>query len=160
MIKAIFPGSYDPLTYGHLNIIERGARIFDTLDVVIAFNKDKRYWLSSEERLELVTEAVKHLPNVKVCLWDSLVVDFAKEKGINFILRGVRNVNDFSFEFELATMNKQLYPGIETVFLPTDPKFFVLRSSSIKELLTLGGNVSEMIPPHVEKVLRKKITGA
>jgi pantetheine-phosphate adenylyltransferase len=157
MLKAVFPGSFDPPTNGHLNLIERASSIFDETDVVIASSKSKGYLFSSEERYELMSELVKRFDNVKVFLWDKLIVDFAKQAGARILLRGVRALADFGYEFELAMTNRGLASGIETIFLPTDPKFFVLRSSAIKELAGFGGDISSMVPPSVAKALKNKL---
>lgn len=159
MVKAVFPGTFDPPTKGHINLIKRGAALFDTLDVVIAVNTNKMPLLTPEERMELLSESVKDLSGVKVTLCNKLIVDYAVENDIKVILRGIRNVADFGYEFELSMMNKQLKSSIETIFLPTDPKYFVLRSSSIKELLNFHADISGMVPAHVEKLLKRKTGG-
>ena len=158
MIKAIFAGSFDPPTFGHLNIIERAQKLFSEIHVVIAVNNNKNYCFSGEERLEMIQKLVSRWNNVSVHLWDSLIVDYAKKIKADVLIRGVRNDNDFLYEFDLAMMNKSLNPQIETLFLVPDPKFFVLRSSSIKELAAFGGDVSTMVPPIVEAMLRKKFS--
>ncbi len=160
MVKAVFPGTFDPPTNGHINLIYRGAELFDSLDIVIAVNNQKTPFLNSEERFALLNESVKDIPGVQVKLWDRLIVDYAEENGIKVILRGVRGVADFGYEFELSMTNKQMSSGIETVFLPTDPKYFVLRSSSIKELLRFDADISQMVPVHVEKLLKSKFSGS
>lgn len=156
MVKAVFAGSFDPPTFGHLNIIERAKKLFSEIHVVIAVNKNKSYCFSGEERLEVIQQLVSRWNNVSVHLWDSLIVDYAKTIQADVLIRGVRNDNDFLYEFDLAMMNKSLNPQIETLFLVPDPKFFVLRSSSIKELAAFGGDVSTMVPPIVETMLKKK----
>ena len=156
MIKAIFAGSFDPPTFGHLNIIERAQKLFSEIHVVIAVNNNKNYCFSGEERLEMIQKLVSRWNNVSVHLWDSLIVDYAKKIKADVLIRGVRNDNDFLYEFDLAMMNKSLNPQIETLFLVPEPKFFVLRSSSIKELAAFGGDVSTMVPPIVETMLKKK----
>ena len=156
MIKAVFAGSFDPPTFGHLNIIERVQKLFSEIHVVIAVNNNKTYCFSGEERLEMIQKLVSGWNNVSVHLWDSLIVDYAKKIKADVLIRGVRNDNDFLYEFDLAMMNKSLNPQIETLFLVPDPKFFVLRSSSIKELAVFGGDVSTMVPPIVEAMLKKK----
>lgn len=156
MVKAVFAGSFDPPTFGHLNIIERAQKLFSEIHVVIAVNKNKSYCFSGEERLEVIQQLVSRWNNVSVHLWDSLIVDYAKKIKADVLIRGVRNDNDFLYEFDLAMMNKSLNPQIETLFLVPDPKFFVLRSSSIKELAAFGGDVSTMVPPIVEAMLKKK----
>ena len=156
MISALFPGSFDPPTYGHLNIIERARTIFDKIDVVIAVNKSKKYLFSEEERLSMIRELVSGWDNVTVHTSSRLIVDYAHENNASVLLRGVRNFSDFSYEFDLSLLNKGLASDIETVFLPTDPEFFVLRSSSIKELAAFNGDISKMVPPLVEKALKEK----
>ena len=156
MVKAVFAGSFDPPTFGHLNIIERVQKLFSEIHVVIAVNNNKTYCFSGEERLEMIQQLVSRWNNVSVHLWDSLIVDYAKQIKADVLIRGVRNDNDFLYEFDLAMMNKSLNPQIETLFLVPDPKFFVLRSSSIKELAAFGGDVSTMVPPIVEAMLKKK----
>ena len=156
MVKAVFAGSFDPPTFGHLNIIERAQKLFSEIHVVIAVNKNKSYCFSGEERLDVIQKLVSRWDNVSVHLWDSLIVDYAKKIQADVLIRGVRNDNDFLYEFDLAMMNKSLNPQIETLFLVPDPKFFVLRSSSIKELAAFGGDVSTMVPPIVEAMLKKK----
>jgi len=156
MIKAVFPGSFDPPTLGHLNIIERASSIFDELIVVVAENKQKTPLFTAEERLSMMKEMAKPGKNVKCVIWDSLIVDFMKQENIRLLVRGVRGMDDFSREFELGMMNKALYPDIETLFLTTDPKYIVLRSSLIKELASFQGDVSLMVPPLVVEALRNK----
>ena len=158
MVKAVFAGSFDPPTFGHLNIIERAQKLFSEIHVVIAVNNNKNYCFSDEERLNVIRTLVSRWNNVSVHLWDSLIVDYAKKIQADVLIRGVRNDNDFLYEFDLAMMNKSLNPQIETLFLVPDPKFFVLRSSSIKELAAFGGDVSTMVPPIVEAMLKKKFS--
>jgi pantetheine-phosphate adenylyltransferase len=156
MFKAVFPGSFDPPTLGHINIIERASCLFDELVVIIAENRQKRYFFSAEERFSMMSELVKPWKNVTVVAWDSLIVNFMKQENIHILVRGVRGVDDFSYEFELSMMNKALYPNIETLFMTTDPKYFVLRSSSIRELASFHGNVSAMVPPLVAEALKER----
>ena len=158
MKKAAFPGSFDPPTSGHINIISRAASIFDELVVVIAENKQKKYLFSAEERASMIKELVKDLKNVTVQTCGSLIVDFLHDKGLKLLIRGLRGLEDFSYEFELSMMNRTLDPGIETIFLTTDPEFFVIRSSSIKEIASFGGNLNGMVPSLVAKALKEKYT--
>jgi len=151
MLTVIFPGSFDPPTNGHLNIIERCADIYDHVHVVIAVNYLKSYTFTAEERLEMVVELCSGFKNVTVHLWDKLVVEFAAKVGARVMVKGVRALADFNYEFEMSMLNKGLNPHIETVLMPTDPKYFVLRSSAIKELARLGGDISSMVPPSVAK---------
>jgi pantetheine-phosphate adenylyltransferase len=160
MLKVVYPGSFDPPTFGHLNIIERASRLFDELHVVIAVNKDKKHLFNSDERLKLMQSIVPEANNIEVDLWDGLTVDYAKKINAKVLIRGVRAIDDFGHEFELAMVNRGLDQAIETLFMPTDPKYFYLRSSMIKELLLLGGDIAEMVPINVEKALRDKLLGA
>jgi pantetheine-phosphate adenylyltransferase len=146
MLTVLFPGSFDPPTNGHLDLIERCASIYKHVHVVIAVNPDKHYSFSSEERLAMMQELCAPFGNVSVHLWDRLVVEFARKVEARIMVRGVRALADFNYEFELSMLNKGLDPGIETIFMPTDPRYFVLRSSAIKELARLGGDISAMVP--------------
>ena len=157
MKTAIFAGTFDPPTYGHLNIIERAKNIFDELHVVVALNKGKNCLFTSDERLSMLQHLTGQWDNVKVSIWDKLIVDYAKEHKAKILVRGVRNIGDFSYEFDLALMNRGLAADIETVFIPTDPKYFILSSSSIKELALFGGDISTMGPPLVAEKLAEKI---
>jgi pantetheine-phosphate adenylyltransferase len=157
-MKAAFPGSFDPPTLGHLNIIQRSVSIFDEIIVVIAVNSQKTYLFSAEERLELVSALVKPWENVSVAICTGLIVDFLRENSIPVIIRGIRE-GDFSYEFELSMMNRALDPEIETIFLATDPAYLVIRSSAIKELASFGRSVSSMVPPAVEAALKIKLSG-
>jgi pantetheine-phosphate adenylyltransferase len=159
MLKAVFPGSFDPPTLVHLNIIERASSIFDELIVVVAENRRKNNLFSANERVELIRDLVSEFKNVSVAICDSLIVEFMDERDVSILVRGVRGVEDFSYEFELSMLNKALNRQIETLFMTTDPEYFVLRSSSIKELASFHGNVSGMVPAVVEKALKEKFRG-
>lgn len=156
MTSAVFPGTFDPPTNGHLNLIERGSRLFDKLDVVVASNPSKSHLFTPEERLDMLRELTKNLKNVTVHLWDRLIVEYAEKNKANILLRGIRNTNDFAYEFDLSLMNHNLDPKIETLFLPTDPKYVIVRSSSIKELAQFGGDISGMVPKIVEDAIHAK----
>jgi pantetheine-phosphate adenylyltransferase len=158
MFKAVFPGSFDPPTLGHMNIIERASLLFDELVVIIAENRQKRYLFSAQERLVMMGELVKPWKNISTIIWDHLIVDYMKKENVRLLVRGVRGMDDFSYEFELSMMNKALHPHIETLFMTTDPKYFVLRSASIRELASFHGDVSAMVPPLVAEALKKKYT--
>ncbi|MDR0388920.1 MAG: pantetheine-phosphate adenylyltransferase [Spirochaetaceae bacterium] len=159
MYRAAFTGSFDPLTFGHLDIIKRASALFEELFVVVAVNQEKKYLFSAEERVSMVQELVKPWKNVKTVFCDTLVVDFVKKLHIPVLIRGVRGVVDFAYEYELALMNRGLDPQIETVFIVADPAYFVLRSSSIKELASFGGDISSMVPPLVAEALKIKYHG-
>lgn len=158
MTKAVFPGTFDPTTYGHLNIIERVSRLFDEVDVVVSVNPEKKCLFSEEERVGMMKELTKGYPNVTVHSWNSLIADYCKKVGASVLVRGIRNSMDFSYEFDLALMNKSLCSSVETLFLPTLTKYFIIRSSSIKEAAKFGGDVSAMVPPVVEKALKEKFS--
>ena len=160
MIRAIFPGTFDPPTNGHLNLIKRAAHIFDKLDVVIAVNTDKHDFFDPAERAEMLKVMVKEIPNVEVHIWNKLIVEFAREVNAKLMIRGVRALTDFGYEFELAMTNKSLDPEIEIVFMPTDPRYFVIRSSIVKQVFKMDGDVSKMIPPVVMDALERKFHGA
>ena len=157
MIKAVFPGSFDPPTNGHLDIIQRASKLFDNLDVVISVNPNKQYMFSEEERLDMLGQLLKDYKNVQIHVWEGLIVNYAKEHDAKVLIRGIRSANDFSYEFELAHMNQNLNPQIETMFLPSKEKWGVVKSSSIKELALFGGDISRMVPPLVEKALKRKL---
>ena len=157
MIKAVFAGSFDPPTNGHLDIIQRTSKLFDEIDVLISVNPEKKYMFSEEERLALLTELVKDYKNVQVHIWKGLIVNYAKDNGANVLIRGIRSTNDFAYEFDLAHMNQNLNPGIETLFVPTKEKYAIVKSSSIKELAMFGGDISRMVPKIVETALKKKL---
>jgi pantetheine-phosphate adenylyltransferase len=156
MLKAAFPGSFDPPTFGHLNIIQRAAGIFDEVLVVVAENRQKKHLFSADERVEMIRRLVEDHGNVSVAICESLIVDFLQKQGIKLLIRGVRGVDDFSYEFEVSMMNKALDPGIETIFLTTDPEYFIMRSSSVKELASFHGNIGGMVPPLVADALKEK----
>src|SRR5690554_422351 len=156
-IKAMLPGSFDPPTNGHLNLIERSAKLFSQLDVVIADNISKKALFTGSQRLEMLQELLAPLPNVNVVIWEGLIVDYARREKIGVLIRGVRALVDFGYEFELAMTNKQLNPALEVLFMPTDPNFFVLRSSAIKEMAAFGADISSMVPPLVVEKLKKKL---
>ncbi|KGE73940.1 pantetheine-phosphate adenylyltransferase [Spirochaeta lutea] len=156
MLTALFPGSFDPPTLGHLNLIDRCSGIFDHVYVVIAVNPKKRYSFTAEERKQMLEELVQGYENVSVHTWDKLIVTFAESVNAKVMVRGVRALTDFNYEFELSMLNKGLNSHVETMFLPTDPKYFVLRSTAIKELARLGGDISEMVPEAIKSRVAKR----
>ena len=139
-----------------MNIIQRASKLFEEIDVVVAVNKNKSCLFSEEERVSLLKELVKDFPNVSVHSSSSLIVDYAKKTGSNILIRGIRNTVDFSYEFDLSLMNHNLNSEVETLFIPTDQKYLVLKSSSIKELAAFGGDISSMVPETVRLALEKK----
>lgn len=156
MKKAVLPGTFDPPTNGHADIIARASTIVEELVVLLSHNPSKRTLFSLEERKSFLHDLIRDLPNVTIDVWDGLIVDYARRKGIKVILRGVRALSDFAYEFELAMMNRGLDGRIETLLIPTASEFSVLRSSAIKELASFGGDVSSMVSPMVESALKAK----
>jgi pantetheine-phosphate adenylyltransferase len=156
-MRAAFPGSFDPPTLGHLDIIKRAAGLFDELLVVVAENRQKKYLFSADERIKMIKQLTGDFGNVSVTSCDSLIVNFLRKQGIRLLIRGIRGMEDFSYEFELSMMNKVLDSSIETFFITTDPEYLIMRSSSVKELASFGGDVSGMVPPQVADAIRKKI---
>jgi pantetheine-phosphate adenylyltransferase len=153
---AIYPGSFDPLTNGHLDLIERGALLFDQLVVAILRNENKTSLFTVEERVEMLREAVKHLPRVSVETFDGLLVKFAAQKGARVILRGIRAVSDYEYELQMALMNRKLHPCLETVFMLPGEAYSYVSSRLVKEVYRLGGDVADLVPPVVEERLRAK----
>ena len=153
---AIYPGSFDPITNGHLDLIQRGLKIFDEIIVAIAVNPVKQPLFSIEERVDLIREVLQDQPRVRIDHFTGLLVDFVRRQNTNVILRGLRAVSDFDYEFQLALMNRRLAPEIETIFLMTSLKWVFLSSSILKEAVSLGGVVEDIVPLVVFQRLREK----
>jgi pantetheine-phosphate adenylyltransferase len=153
---ALYPGSFDPLTNGHLDIIERGLLVFDRLIVGVAQNSRKRTLFSVEERKEMIRRAVKGDPRVEVDAFEGLTVDYAQKREVIAILRGLRAVADFEYELQMATMNRQLSPGLETLFMMTSENYFFVSSQNVKEIASFGGNVSALVPEFIAEQLKNK----
>ena len=156
---AIYPGSFDPLTSGHVDIIERGARIFDSIIVAILVNVEKAPLFSETERVAIIREVFKDKPNVQVETFNGLLVEYAQRKGATVLVRGLRAVSDFEYEFQMALMNRHLAPGLETVFMMPAEQYTYISSRLIKEVFALGGEVTGLVPPIVEERLRDKAKG-
>ncbi|AAM24705.1 MAG: Phosphopantetheine adenylyltransferase [Caldanaerobacter subterraneus] len=156
MRVAIYPGSFDPVTYGHIDIIKRGANLFDKLIVAVLLNPAKRPLFSIQERIELLKEVTKDIPNVEVDYFDGLLVEYAKKVNASAIIKGLRMVSDFEYEFQMALVNKKLNPSVETIFLMTSPKYGYLSSSLVKEIAQFGGCLSEFVPDIVAERLMEK----
>jgi pantetheine-phosphate adenylyltransferase len=156
---AIYPGSFDPLTNGHVDIIERGARIFDQIIVAILANVEKTPLFSVGERVELIQHVFKARPNVQVDTFDGLLVDYAQRKHASVLVRGLRAVSDFEYEFQMALMNRHLAPGIETVFMMPAEQYTYISSRLIKEVFMLNGEIDGLVPPVVEERLHAKRAG-
>ncbi|MFP4379617.1 MAG: pantetheine-phosphate adenylyltransferase [Candidatus Sumerlaeia bacterium] len=155
-ITALYPGTFDCLTYGHLNLIERCAKRFTKLVVAVAANMQKSPVFTVEERMDMLREAVDHLPNVEIAEIEGLTTKFAESRDIQFVIRGLRAVTDFEYELQMALMNQRLAPDVETIFMAPTIGYVFISSSMTKEILANGGDISSMVPPHVEKRLRKK----
>lgn len=156
MVTAIYPGSFDPVTHGHLDIIKRASSIFDKVVVGVYDRPEKRLLFSTQERVQMVEQSVSPLKNVKVVPYSGLTVDFAKHEGAQVLVRGLRMSSDFEREFEMAMMNKKLAPGLELVCFMASLQYQFLSSSLLKEVAQLGGCLEEMVPDHVAKALKQK----
>jgi pantetheine-phosphate adenylyltransferase len=150
---AVYPGSFDPITNGHLNIVERTTKIFDKLIVAVAINSKKTTLFSAQERTEMIRESTKNIEKVEVKSFSGLLTDFVRKNKANIIIRGMRAISDFEHESQLALMNKRLAPEIETIFMVTCAKYSYLNSSIVKEIASLNGNISQLVPEIVEKNL-------
>jgi pantetheine-phosphate adenylyltransferase len=159
---AIYPGSFDPLTNGHLAIIQRGLKIFDRLVVAVANNPDKKPLFTAEERKQLIRDALGNGTgaHVEVDSFDGLLVEYAKRRGIHRVLRGLRAVSDFEYEFQLANMNRKLLPDFDTVFVMTGEDYFYVSARLVREVARFGGDVTALVPPNVAEGLRRKLGGA
>jgi pantetheine-phosphate adenylyltransferase len=155
--RAIYPGSFDPVTNGHLDIVRRASGLFDELIVAVALNMGKEAMFTLEERMEMLRQTCGHLPNVKIDSFQGLTVRYAEMQKAQAIVRGLRAVSDFEYEFEIALMNRRLDESIETVFLMTSSEFSYLRASIIKEIAGLGGSAEGLVPPIAEEYLKRKL---
>jgi pantetheine-phosphate adenylyltransferase len=152
----VYPGTFDPFTNGHINIVDRALEIFDTVVVTVAHNTSKRTVFTARERVDLIKEVLVDRPNVIVDTFEGLLIDYCKQHGYNVILRGLRTVSDFEFEFQIAHANRQMYHDVETLFMMTESGYSHLSSTIIKEIISFGGNGKGMIPAPVERELKKK----
>jgi len=153
---AVYPGSYDPLTNGHIDIIERGLKIFDKIIVAALKNPTKTYLFSLEERMDMLMATFKKNPNIEVDYFEGLLVDYLKKIGVNTVVRGLRAISDFEIEFQMALMNRSIKPEIETIFLVPSICFSFVSSRLVKEIYQLGGEVKKMVPDVVDKKLKEK----
>lgn len=156
-IKAIYPGSFDPLTNGHLDLIERGSKIFHELVVAILRNSEKQPLFEIEERQEMLMEATARWPNVRVDTFSGLLVDYVVQQNAQAVLRGIRAISDYEYELQMALMNRKLNASVETVFMMPAEAYSYLSSRLVKEIFRLGGSVRELVPPQVEKRLHNKV---
>ena len=156
-VSALYPGTFDPPTNGHLDLIERGSKLFDRLIVAILNNPGKDPLFTVEERVEMLKESTAALKNVSVATFDGLMVEFARKQGASAVLRGIRAISDYEYEFQMALMNRRLAPEIETVFLQPAGRYSFVSSRMVKEVFSLGGDVTGLLPPNVLKRLRDRI---
>jgi pantetheine-phosphate adenylyltransferase len=154
---AIYPGSFDPVTNGHLDLIERGAKIFGRLVVALLRNTDKQPLFTLDERVEMLREVTKSFPTVEVDVFQGLLVDYARRRGATVILRGIRAVSDYEYELQMALMNRKLEPGLETVFMLPAEAYSYLSASVVREIAHLGGPLTGLVPPLVEQRLKGKL---
>lgn len=154
---AMFPGTFDPPTLGHADIIKRAAKLYDCVHVVVADNIAKKTMFTAQERCDMLKDIVKDLDNVVVDSWGGATVDYAKKNDIGVLIRGIRALNDFEYEFELANVYKRMLPSLEILFLPTDPDLSMLRSSMIKEMAIFGADISAFVPQNVTREVKAKL---
>ena len=159
MARALCPGSFDPPTNGHINVIERAARLFDHVVVGILANPGKEPLFTVEEREEMLAEALAHIDNVEIETFSGLLVDFATERDLSVIVKGLRAVSDFEYELQMAQMNSALSPGLDTIFVTTMPSWAFLSSSLVKQVARYGGSVDGLVPPGVSKALKERFAG-
>jgi pantetheine-phosphate adenylyltransferase len=157
-VKALYPGTFDPPTNGHIDLIQRGAKLFDHLVVAVLNNPGKNPFFTVEERVEMLRESINGLSNVSVATFDGLMVDFARQQGASAVLRGIRAISDYEYEFQMALMNRRLAPEIETVFLQPAGRYSFVSSRMLKEVFSFGGEVTGLVPPNVLKRLRSRFS--
>ncbi len=158
-VKALYPGTFDPPTNGHVDLITRGAKLFDHLIVGVLINPVKNPLFTVEERVEMLKEVTSSLGNVSVATFNGLMVEFARQRGVSAVMRGIRAISDYEYEFQMALMNRRLAPELETVFLQPAGRYSFISSRMLKEVFSLGGDVTGLVPPNVLKRLRARING-
>jgi pantetheine-phosphate adenylyltransferase len=156
-VVAIYPGSFDPITYGHLDLIDRASKLADRLIVAVLQNSEKQPLFSVEERMEMLREVVAPYPNAEVDSFQGLLVDYARQRSAHLVVRGIRAISDYEFELQMALMNRRLWPELETVFLMANEAHSFVSSRLVKDLFRLGGEISGFVPPNVERRLKERI---
>ncbi len=154
---AVYPGSFDPITNGHIDILERSARMFDRIVVAVVYNVYKNALFTADERVELIKKVTDHIPNVEVDSFTGLFTDYVRKREACAIIRGLRTVSDFEYELQMAMMNRHLYPEVDTIFITCDSKYYYVSSTGVKEAALVGGSVEGLVPPIVEKELQSKL---
>ena len=155
MLKiSLYPGTFDPITYGHIDLIRRASSLFDKVIIAVAESSGKNPLFSFEERVNLITEVVKKIPNIEVCGFSGLLVELARKKNAKVLVRGLRTASDFEYEFQLASMNKRLAPEVESLFLTPSEKYSFISSSLVREVASLGGDITEFVPIEVQNALK------
>ncbi|MBQ4518138.1 MAG: pantetheine-phosphate adenylyltransferase [Clostridia bacterium] len=157
MSIAVYPGSFDPITCGHLDIIKRGSAMFDEVIIAVLNNSSKKTLFSPQERVQLIEKCIRDYPNCRVLYFDGLMVDFVKKHGANVVIKGLRAISDFEYEFQMAQLNKQLDPDIETLFMVTNVNYSYISSSIVKEVANLGGDFSKFLPKEIYEDVKQKI---
>ena len=158
MIKAVYPGTFDPLTRGHEEIVRRASRLFDSLILGVAASDAKKTYFPLDERIEIAREVLGDVKHVQVVGFSGLLIDFVRQQGARVVLRGLRAVSDFEYEFQLAGMNRSLYPDLETLFMTPSEQHMFISATLVREIATLGGDVSKFVHPKVAKRLKEKVT--
>ena len=158
MIKGIYPGSFDPVTYGHIDIVKRASKIVDELIIGVLMNKAKMPLFSVEERVKMLEEVTSDIPNIRVIPFDGLLVDFARKQGAGVVFRGLRAITDFDYELQMAQTNHKLEPEVETIFLTTSLEYSYLSSTTVKEVAAFGGDISQFVPEVVINRIKEKIS--
>jgi pantetheine-phosphate adenylyltransferase len=155
-MKVVYPGTFDPFTRGHEDLVRRASRLFDSVVVAIADSETKRPYFSADERVEMAREVLRPFPNVEVQRFSSLLMKFVQDQGAQAVVRGLRAVSDFEYEFQMAGMNRNLYPDVETLFLTPDEKYMFISATIVREISRFGGDVSKFVHPHVAEHLRRR----
>ena len=158
MKRIVYPGTFDPITRGHIDLVERASKLFDTVVIAVANSEKKQPMFALKERMDLCAEALAHVPNIEVCSFSGLTVELAKAQNCKIILRGVRTVADYEYELQLANMNRSLAPGIETVFLTPGESLSYVSSSLLREIASMGGDVLRFVPDNVSKALNTRFS--